>query len=167
MSTEFGKPAQKGPPKPVTDSLDLGDARVVIIASRFNDFVVDRLVAGASSRLRELGIVLDETDFLRVPGAFELPLAARAIAESGSHDGVVALGAVIRGETAHFEYVCAQCASGLMQVSIDYGIPIGFGVLTVDTETQALARASDNDNKGIEAAQAVAEMIALLRRIPQ
>lgn len=147
--------------------LDLEGAYVAIVASHFNDFIVDRLVAGARLTLSEYGIDEARISLLQVPGAFELPLAAREIAASGEFDAVIALGTVIRGETAHFDFVCTECAAGLMRVSLDYGLPLGFGVLTVDTEQQALARAGDSDNKGSEAAQAALEMISLLRRVRQ
>lgn len=148
---------------PAEQNLDVGDARVVIVASRFNSFVVDRLVTAAEQTLQEHGVVADRITLLRVPGAFELPLAARELAERRGYDAIIALGAVIRGETAHFDYVCSEAASGLMRVSLDYGLPIGFGLLTVENEAQALARASDEDNKGRDAAQAALEMLALQR----
>lgn len=164
MSTDADMNTRKGLAAPAKDEMHLGGAKVALIASRFNAFVVDRLIDGARRSLNDYGISLAESDIVRVPGAFELPLAARTLANTGNYDGLVALGAVIRGETAHFDYVCSECASGLMRVSLDYGLPIGFGVLTVDTEGQALARAGDSDNKGAEAVQAVVEMIAILRR---
>lgn len=156
--------AQKGPAGP-EDNLNIANARVGIVASRFNSFVVDRLVDGARETLKEHDIGEAATTLLRVPGAFELPLAARELAVHHKVDAVIALGAVIRGDTAHFDYVCSETASGLMRVSLDYGVPVGFGLLTVDNEEQALARAGDEDNKGREAAQAALEMIALLRRV--
>jgi len=147
------------------ETLDIHNVRVAIVASRFNGFVVDRLVEGAQAALQQYGIDGDRVALMRVPGAFELPLAARAFAERGDCDGVVALGAVIRGETAHFDYVCSGTTDGLMRVSLDYGLPLGFGLLTVDTEAQALARAGVEDNKGREAALTVLEMISLLRGV--
>lgn len=148
-------------------NLDLEAAHVAIVASRFNGFIVDRLLEGANRTLSEHGIGDNRITILRVPGAFELPLAAREIAVTGKFDAVIALGTVIRGETAHFDYVCSECAAGLMRVSLDYGVPLGFGVLTVDTEEQALARTGDSNNKGSEAAQAALEMLSLLRSVPR
>ncbi len=144
-------------------NLDIADARVAIVASRFNSFVVDRMITAAEQTLEEHGVVAERVTLLRVPGAFELPLAMRELAEQRSYDAVIALGAVIRGETSHFDYVCSEAASGLMRVSLDYGLPLGFGLLTVENEAQALARAGDDDNKGRDAAQAALEMIALQR----
>lgn len=165
MSTKAGMNGNKGRAELYSD-LDLNGARLAIVASRFNAFIVDRLVIGAMQTLRKHDIAVDTDATLYVPGAFELPLAVQSLAEKDEFDGIIALGAVIRGETAHFDYVCSECASGLMQVALKYDLPVGFGVLTVDNEEQALARAGDtDDNKGVEAAQAVLEMIALLRRI--
>jgi 6,7-dimethyl-8-ribityllumazine synthase len=163
MSIESGGARHKRPAEPIAD-LVINDARIAIVASRFNDFIVERLVSGAMQVIQAHGVTVHADDVLYVPGAFELPLAARSIADKNAYDGVVALGTVIRGETAHFDYVCSECASGLMHVSLKYCLPIGFGVLTVDTEAQALARSGDADNKGVEATRAVLEMIALLRR---
>lgn len=162
MSVESNMSEQKGRARSV-ETLNVSGARIAIIASRFNAFVVDRLVTGAQAALTAHGVNADAITTLRVPGAYELPLAANALAKRGDYDAVVALGAVIRGETAHFDFVCSECSSGLMRVSLDFNMPIGFGVLTVDTEAQALARASDQDNKGAEAAEAALEMITLLR----
>lgn len=148
-------------------NLDVKNARVAIIASRFNSFIVDRLVDGAQKALREYEVAENNIAVMHVPGALELPLAMRELAEQGGHDGVVALGAVIRGETAHFDYVCSGATEGLMRVSLDYALPLGFGLLTVDNEAQALARAGDDDNKGRDAALTVLEMISLLRGIRQ
>jgi 6,7-dimethyl-8-ribityllumazine synthase len=144
--------------------LAVSDARIVLLASRFNDFVVDGLLAGARRMLDRHDVGAVET--YRVPGAFEMPLAAKKLAASGRFDGIVALGAVIRGGTAHFEFVAGECTRGLGRVTLDSGLPIGFGVLTCDTEAQALDRAnSKGGNKGEEAALAVLEMIAWLRRL--
>jgi 6,7-dimethyl-8-ribityllumazine synthase len=136
--------------------------RVVLLRSTFNAAVVDGLVAGAREALAEMGakkvVVVD------VPGAFELPLAARAAAESGRFDAVVALGAVIKGETDHYEHVARAATDGLAQVALDAGIPVGFGVLTVIEEAQARARSQAGaDNKGAEAARAVVSMARLLK----
>lgn len=144
--------------------LVVADARVALLVARFNEFVVDGLVAGAR---RVLGRHNVNVETVRVPGAFEMPLAAQKLAATGRFDGIVALGAVIRGGTAHFEFVAGECTRGLGKVTLDAGLPIGFGVLTCDTETQAIDRAGAGDgNKGEEATLAVLEMIELLRRIP-
>jgi len=148
---------------PSLAELDSRDVRLGIVASRFNSSIVDRLIDGARQTLTEAGIADASITLLHVPGAFELPLAARQLAVRGECDGVIALGAVIRGETAHFDYVCSGATDGLMRVSLDYGMPIGFGLLTVENEAQALARATDDDNKGRDAAETVLEMISLVR----
>lgn len=156
---------QKGPGS-AQQQIAVDNARIGIVASRFNSFVVDRLVDGSMLILNQHGLADDHVTIARVPGAFELPLAARELAEPGGCDAIIALGVVIRGETAHFDYVCSQASSGLMRVSLDYAIPLGFGLLTVDNEAQALARAGDDEhNKGREAAQAALEMLALQRSL--
>ncbi|HET6656066.1 MAG TPA: 6,7-dimethyl-8-ribityllumazine synthase [Gammaproteobacteria bacterium] len=144
--------------------LHVADARIAIVASRFNDFIVNGLVAGAHRMLKRHGIADDAIELLYVPGAFEIPLAAKKLAERGRCDGVIALGAVIRGDTAHFEFVAGECTRGLGQVMLETGLPIGFGVLTCDTDAQAMERSnSKQGNKGEEAALAVLEMVAVLR----
>lgn len=142
--------------------------RIAILASRFNELVVGPLIEGARDCLRRHGAVEDQLELVRVPGAFELPWAAKQLAESGRYVGIVALGCVIRGATAHFDYVAGGAANGLMQVSTQSGLPIGFGVLTVDTLEQALERAgSKAGNKGADAALAVLEQLDLLRRLKE
>lgn len=142
----------------------LFDARIAIIVARFNDAIVSGLKTGAEQLLASCDIT--RTSSIEVPGAFEIPLVAQQLAVAGNVDGIVALGAVIRGETAHFDFVAGTCARGLGRVMLDTGLPIGFGVLTCDTQAQAQARAHDNeDNKGREAAIAVVEMVATLRQI--
>lgn len=136
--------------------------RVAILASRFNEFIVKSLMAGAVDALKRHGLPEDHIDIIRVPGAFELPLAAEQAAVSGRYQGLIALGAVIRGATAHFEHVAGTCISGLSQVSLKHSLPIGLGVLTTDTIEQAIERAGTKaGNKGAEAALAVIEMIDL------
>lgn len=143
------------------------DARVAIVSARFNNLVVAGLLRGAIETLREAGLSNSDINHVSVPGAFEIPLAARKLAASGEYDAVVALGAVIRGDTAHFEYVSRGCIDGLMQVMLATGVPVGFGVLTVDSAEQALSRsADDGSNKGREAALAAIEMLTLLRELP-
>lgn len=150
---------------------DAGGARFALIVSRFNDAITSRLRAGAASALRQAGAPDAHVETFAVPGAFELPQAARCAAETGRFDAIVCLGCVIRGETAHFEYISSAVAHGLMAAAGETGLPIAFGVLTTDTWEQAEARAGDGrENKGFEAAAAALEMAVLfraLRREPQ
>jgi len=141
--------------------------RIAIVSTRWNDDIVDRLVTGAVDVLTDCGVDDDDIVLVRVPGAFELPLAVDRLADSEDYDGIVALGAVIRGETPHFEFVAGECARGLSATALEYGVPIGFGVITADTAAQADARAQPDEdhNKGAEAASAVVEMATLLRTI--
>jgi len=142
-----------------------GDLRLAIVASRYNDNIVAALIEGARSTWRARGGADSALRLERVPGAFELPLAARALAQSGV-DAVVALGCVIRGETAHFDYIAATCAHGLQRAMLETGVPISFGVLTVNTLGQALERAAaDSSNKGAEALETALAMATLLRRL--
>lgn len=150
----------------VDGTLMAGDARFGIILSRFNAFVGERLLEGALDTLRRHGASCERLTVVRVPGAFELPLAAQAMAEAGFYDGIVALGAVIRGATPHFEFVAGECVKGLAQVALKTGVPVALGVLTVDTLEQAIDRAGAKaGNKGAEAALSVLEMVDLLRRL--
>jgi 6,7-dimethyl-8-ribityllumazine synthase len=141
--------------------------RVAIVASRFNEIVTRRLLEGARACCAQAGIEADRVDVAWVAGAFELPVAAAAAAATGRYACVVALGAVIRGETPHFEYVAGEATRGLGRVALEYRIPVGFGLLTVDTLEQALARAGgEAGNKGFEAAEAAlttSDAIAQLR----
>lgn len=149
-----------------TGKLDVSGARIALVVARYNAAVVDRLVAGAREVLSEHGIGPTQVESVAVPGAWELPLAAAYLADQDLFDAIVALGAVIRGGTVHFEYVCSGCTDGLMQVQLEFGVPVGFGVLTCDTEAQALERAGTGaGNKGREAALAALEMVATLRRL--
>jgi 6,7-dimethyl-8-ribityllumazine synthase len=132
-----------------------------IVASEYNSVVMDRLIEGAKRALQHQKRV----EVIRVPGSFELPLAAKRAAESKKFDGIIALGCVMRGETPHFEYISAAVSHGLQQVALETGIPVGFGVLTVDTVEQAMDRSGEAGNKGAEAALAVLEMINVLREI--
>ncbi len=142
------------------------DLRLAIVATRFNDFIVDSLVKAAVGTLRRHGAEESSLNIVRVPGAFELPLVVARIASSRRYDGVIALGAVIRGGTPHFEYVAGECVKGLAAVARDSGVPVGFGVLTVDTIEQAIERAGTKaGNKGAEAAMAVIETANLLREL--
>lgn len=147
-------------------TLDGAGLRVGIVCSRFNELVVDRLLDGARRGLRRHGVAEADVDVAWVPGAFELPVAVQAMAASGRYDAVVALGAVIRGATAHFEHVAGPCASQLAAIAVATGVPVMFGVLTVDTIEQALERAgSKAGNKGEEAAVGAIEMARLLRAL--
>lgn len=138
--------------------------RVVCLVGRFNSFIGDRLLEGAQQTLVSHGMNVDDIDVVMVPGAYEMPLAAKKLAENGNYDAIIALGAVIRGATPHFDYVAGECSSGLSKVGIDFNIPIGFGVLTVDSIEQAIERAGTKaGNKGIDAALAALEMVNLLR----
>lgn len=152
--------------RPEAGDFDTGQGRFAIVASRFNAAVVDRLVEAASTTLERHGVDTDRIAVLRVPGAFELPQAARRLADSGRYDAVIALGAVIRGGTPHFEYVCRACADGLTWLSLTADCAITFGVLTTDDEQQARERAGGPEgNKGEEAALAALEMVAFNRRL--
>ena len=147
------------------EELDASGMRFAIVAARFNREITEALSAGAEKTLLAHGA--GEVSFAWVPGAFELPLAAKRFAESGTVDAVVCIGAVIRGDTPHFEYVAGECAAGLTRASLDTGIPIAFGVLTVEDRQQALERVGGSEgHKGEEAALTAIEMVALLRLIP-
>jgi 6,7-dimethyl-8-ribityllumazine synthase len=150
----------------VEGELAAGDLRIALVASRFNESVVDRLVRGALDALAQLGADTSATMLVRVPGAFDLPPVVRRVAQSGSVDAIVALGAVIRGETAHFDYVAAECAAGLARAASETGIPVAFGVLTTDTDEQAIERSGGaHGNKGADAARAAVELASLMRKL--
>ena len=146
--------------------LNARDMRIAIVASRFNDFIVESLIKGALRCLGQHGASETDIELIRVPGAYEMPLAVNKLAQSRRFDGIVALGAVIRGGTPHFDYVAGECVKGLSAASQQHGVPVGFGILTVDTIEQAIERAGTKaGNKGEEATLAVIEMVNLLRRI--
>ncbi len=150
----------------IEGQLAIHDARIALLVSRFNSFIVDSLVAGAVDTLLRHGARESDLEIVRVPGAFEMPLAARRLAASRRYDAIIALGAVIRGGTPHFEYVAGECTKGLSSVSLEHDIPIAFGVLTVDSIEQAIERAGTKaGNKGGEAALSAIEMINLLREL--
>ncbi|HPQ97436.1 MAG: 6,7-dimethyl-8-ribityllumazine synthase [Thiothrix sp.] len=141
-------------------------ARYGIAVARFNGFVVESLLAGAVDALRRHGVEEVDIEIVRVPGAFELPLVAQSMAVNGDYDAIIALGAVIRGSTAHFDYVAGEAAKGLAKVSLDHDIPVIFGVLTTDTIEQAIERAGTKaGNKGSEAALGAIEMVSLLNQL--
>lgn len=142
------------------------DARVAIAVTRFNGYITESLLAGAVDTLRRSGLDDDALAVVRVPGCYELPLVVDRLAGGGDYDAVIALGCVIRGATAHFDYVAGECSSGLGEVMRRHGVPVAFGVLTTDTIEQALERAGTKaGNKGAEAAASALEMISLLRRL--
>jgi len=149
--------------KGATPDLSGADLDIAVIVSRYNEDVSKRLLRGALEALKEHGI--EEPDVYWVPGALELPVTALTLAEKGGHDAIVCLGCVVRGETYHFEIVAGQSAAGLMQVQLDTGVPIAFGVLTTEDRDQAQARSGPKNNKGAEAAEAAIEMANLLRSI--
>ena len=141
-------------------------ARFGIVLSRFNHFIGDRLLEGALDSLVRHGVDVAAIEVVRVPGAFEMPLALQAMAESKKYDALIALGAVIRGATPHFEYVAGECTRGVAAVQTKYGLPVAFGVLTVDTIEQAIERAGTKaGNKGAEAAMTALEMVNLLKKL--
>lgn len=142
--------------------------RFGIVASRFNDFIVDRLLDATVDTLVKHGVAVSDIEVVRVPGAFELPLALKKMAGSGRYQALVALGCVIRGATAHFDYVAGEASRGASQTSVSHEIPVGFGILTVDTIEQAIERAGTKaGNKGIDAALAAIQMATLLRQLEQ
>jgi len=153
-------------PKTTEGRLDARDFRFAVVVSRFNDFVSSRLVEGAMDALLRHGAKEDQVHLVRVPGAFEIPLVAKRLAQSGAYDAVICLGAVIRGATPHFEYVAAEVSKGIANVALDTGVPVTFGVLTTDTLEQAVERAgSKSGNKGFEAAMAAIEMVNLFKAL--
>lgn len=152
--------------KTTEGDLIVRDSRFAIVASRFNDFIVESLIRGALRCLRQHGAADTDIEIIRVPGAFEMPIAVDKVAATRRVDGIIALGAVIRGGTPHFDYVAGECIKGITAAGRKHGIPIGHGVLTVDTIEQAIERAGTKaGNKGEQATLAVIEMVNLLRRI--
>ena len=141
-------------------------ARIAIIAGRFNSFIVDQLETGCLDRLRRHGVTPGDITLVRVPGAFEMPVVARKLAGSGNYDAIIALGAVIRGATPHFDFVAGTCTSGLAECAGSSGVPVVCGVLTVDTIEQAIERAGTKaGNKGGDAAATAIEMISVMRQL--
>jgi 6,7-dimethyl-8-ribityllumazine synthase len=150
----------------IEGKLDAKGFKVGIVVSRFNSFICERLLEGATDTLVRHNADDDDIDVVRVPGAFEIPLVAKKLATSGRYDGVICLGAVIRGATPHFDYVCSEVTKGVASVSLDTDIPIAFGVITTDTIEQAIERAgSKAGNKGAEAAMVVIEMLNLFKAL--
>lgn len=141
-------------------------ARFAIVAARFNAVITDALLEGALSTLAEHGVPEDHVSVVQVPGAFEIPITAKRLAASGRYEAIIALGAVVRGGTPHFEYVAGECARGVSRVALEEDVPVIFGVLTTDTDEQARERAGGKQgNKGFEAAIAGLEMVTLLRSL--
>jgi 6,7-dimethyl-8-ribityllumazine synthase len=150
----------------IEGGLDARGLKAALVASRFNDFIVSRLISGAIDALVRHGASEGDITIVRVPGAFEIPQAVSAMVRSGKHDVVVALGAVIRGSTPHFDYIAAEVAKGVAQTALQASIPVSFGVLTTDTIEQAIERAgSKAGNKGAEAAVSAIEMANLLKQM--
>jgi 6,7-dimethyl-8-ribityllumazine synthase len=142
------------------------DLRFAIIAARFNEFVVEPLLRGALDALKRHAVTDKQIEIIRVPGAFDIPIVARKLALSRRYEALIALGAVIRGQTPHFEYVAGECAGGIARIALETGVPIAFGVLTTDTVEHAVDRAGGKaGNKGADAALVAIEMASLLRRL--
>lgn len=150
----------------ISGQMHASGLKVAMVACRFNDFIVSRLISGATDFLVRHGLEEAGLTLVRVPGAFELPLICQKLASAQKYDGIVALGAVIRGATPHFEYVCAEASKGLAQTMLVHGVPIGFGLLTCDSIEQAIERAGAKaGNKGAEAAAAMLETIRVLQQL--
>lgn len=153
-------------PKLVEGRLNATGMKFAVVVSRFNDFITERLLGGAMDALIRNGADDKDIAVYKVPGGWEIPLTAKKLASSGDYDGVICLGAVIRGSTPHFDYVAAEAAKGIAQASLETGVVIAFGVLTTDTLEQAIERAgSKAGNKGVDAALAAIEMVDLLRQV--
>ncbi|MGR8980748.1 MAG: 6,7-dimethyl-8-ribityllumazine synthase [Gammaproteobacteria bacterium] len=147
-------------------NLSIQGGKFCIVASRFNSFIVDQLQAGAIDTLVRHGAAESDIHLVKAPGAFELPMVVKRIAAANKYDAIIAVGAVIRGGTPHFEYVAGECVKGLAQVSLQYDVPVSFGVLTVDTIEQAIERAGTKaGNKGAEAALSAIEMVSLFNTL--
>jgi 6,7-dimethyl-8-ribityllumazine synthase len=153
-------------PTIIEGKLDAAGLKLALVASRFNSFIVDRMVEGCLDALNRHSADISAYPLVRVPGAFELPLAVRKLAASNKYDAVIALGAVIRGATPHFDFLCAETTKGLAQAMLDTGCPVAYGVITADTIEQAVERAGTKaGNKGWEAAMSAVEMANLLKKI--
>ena len=152
--------------KTIEGNLRVHNARFCLVVSRFNSFVVESLLMGAVDTLKRHGAEDADLTLVRVPSAFEMPVAIERLAAKGGYDAIIAIGAVIRGGTPHFEYVAGECVKGIAHVSLKHGVPVAFGVLTVDNIEQAIERAGTKaGNKGAEAAMSAIEMVNLLRQI--
>ena len=152
----------------VEGNLDSKGMKFAIVVSRFNSFITDKLLEGAMSALRRTGASDDSIEIVRAPGAWELPIVVKTLAEQKRFDAVIALGAVIRGETPHFDYVAGECCRHLSEIPLETGVPVAFGVLTTNTVEQAIDRAGAKaGNKGFDAALSAIEMVDVLRRLRQ
>lgn len=152
--------------KIVEGDFSAATAKFTIVVARFNGFVVESLLEGAIDTLKRHGVSEDNISVVRVPGAFEMPLATKRIAQSKSCDAIITLGAVIRGGTPHFDFVAGECASGIARISLEENLPIAFGVLTTDTIEQAIERSGTKaGNKGADAAMSALEMVSLMRKL--
>jgi 6,7-dimethyl-8-ribityllumazine synthase len=153
-------------PKIIEGELLARDLRFMIVAARFNEFVVEPLLKGALDALRRHGVSDKQIEIVRVPGAFDIPVVVRKLANAKRYDAIITLGAVVRGQTPHFDYVAGECAGGVSRIALESGIPIAFGVLTTDTMEQAVDRAGGKaGNKGADCALVAIEMANLLRRL--
>lgn len=142
------------------------DMKIGIVAARFNEFIVSKLIAGATDALTRHEVKEEDIDLAWVPGAFEIPLIAKKLADSGKYDAVICLGAVIRGATSHYDYVCNEVSKGIAQISLNSGIPVLFGVVTTENIEQAIERAGTKaGNKGYDSAMAAIEMVNLIKHI--
>ena len=146
--------------------LNAADLKFAILAARFNDFIVDRLISGATDYLRRHGAAEENMTLIRIPGAFEMPVVCKKLAASGKYDGILALGAVIRGGTPHFDFVAGEATKGLAQAALESGVPVGFGLLTTDSIEQAIERAGTKaGTTGGDAAAALLETIRVLKQL--
>ena len=152
--------------KTIEGNFTAGEGKYAIVVGRWNSFVVEHLLEGAIDALRRHGVDEKNITIVRAPGAFEIPLVCKKVAAKGDADAIIALGAVIRGGTPHFEYVAGECTKGLAMVSMEYSVPVSFGVLTVDTIEQAVERSGTKaGNKGEEAAMSAIEMVSLMSKL--
>ncbi|QJT08620.1 6,7-dimethyl-8-ribityllumazine synthase [Oceanidesulfovibrio marinus] len=150
----------------IEGKLDASGLKFALVATRFNDFIVDKLVGGAVDYLVRHGASREDITLVRLPGAFEMPVVAKKLAKKGEFDAIICLGAVIRGATPHFDFVASEATKGIAQVALEFGVPIGFGLLTTDTLEQAIERAgSKAGNKGVEAASAALESVRVLEQL--
>lgn len=153
-------------PRIIEGELNARDLRLLIVAARFNEIVVEPLVRGALDAFKRHGVAERQIDIVRVPGAFDIPVVVKKLADAKRYDAIVTLGAVVRGQTPHFDYVAGQCAGGISRIALESGVPIAFGVLTTDTMEQAMDRAGGKaGNKGADCALVAIEMANLLRRL--
>ena len=167
MISPQGPSHEEDPMSPgMKDSYQIGNERYGIVVSRFNEFITSKLLAGASNCLKQHGAGDDQITIVQVPGSFEVPLAAKKLATSGKFAAVICLGAVIRGQTDHYEHISQQVSRGIQDVAMSSGVPTLFGVITCDTPEQAIERAgSKNGNLGFQAAQGAIEMVDVLKQI--